>query len=505
MTADSRTDRGGPVPADSSSGSGSATTGDGAEPSQPATTSACAEAPGRGRATWRVVRYPVTRYLAVAAGLYLLSWLSIEFGNRHPSYPRSPVSFRGAALLEGWVRWDGNWYEMIATQGYSYNPGRQSSVAFFPAYPTAMRLVNLVLRDAPLAGILVTFVAGLGVAVLFHRWCATRVSPATANRALLVLLLYPYAYYLFGAVYADAVFVLAALAAFLLVEHDHPILAGVAGLVATAARPVGVAVIVGLVAVLLERRGALRFPALERWRARRTAVPVGAAVGTPTASRVTAVSAYGDPVDPQGGTDPPAGRQVLGMSWSGGRLRPADAGVLLSVTGLAAWCTYLWRTYGDPFLFATVEGAPGWDQAAGPSTWFKLPFFDNWTHLPQWWHDAIWRIDVRNYSPWSQTVYTLGTSLQALLVIGALVLVPAVVRRIGWGYGVYVLCVVGVPLIGSKDFQGTGRYMLAAFPCFLVVAQMLGDRPRLRTAWFVVSGVLLVVWTSLFARGYYVA
>jgi hypothetical protein len=112
---------------------------------------------------------------------------------------------------------------------------------------------------------------------------------------------------------------------------------------------------------------------------------------------------------------------------------------------------------------------------------------------------------VRGYSPWSQFLYTAGITLQAALVFGAIALIPRVLRRFGWGYAVYVLVVVGIPLLGSKDFQGTGRYMLAAFPCFLVVAEWLATRPRWRKVWFTVSVVLLIFWTSLFARGYYVA
>ena len=173
--------------------------------------------------------------------------------------------------------------------------------------------------------------------------------------------------------------------------------------------------------------------------------------------------------------------------------------MLLAAGGLALWCLYLWRTWGNPLLFAETESAPGWDQAAGFHTWLKIEWFNNLAQAPQWLHDSIWRLDVRGYSPWSQFLYTVGLTLQAALVFGAIALIPRVLRRFGWGYAVYVLVVVGIPLLGSKDFQGTGRYMLAAFPCFLVVAEWLATRVRWRRTWFTVSVVLLVFWTSLFA------
>jgi hypothetical protein len=258
------------------------------------------------------------------------------------------------------------------------------------------------------------------------------------------------------------------------------VLAGFAGAVATAARPVGLGVLVGLVAVLLEQRGVVRLAVVDRiraggWRAWRR---------------------------PRDATDEPADRpRLLDVR----RLRPADAGVLVAIAGLGAWCLYLWRSWGNPLLFAETESAPGWDQAAGIHTWFKLDWFDHLSNSWTWLHDSIWRLDVRGYSPWSQFLYTVGITLQALFVFGALALVPRVLRRLGWGYALYVVFVVGIPLLGSKDFQGSGRYMLAAFPCFLVAAEWLSSRRGWRRVVLSVSAVLLVFWTSLFARGYYVA
>jgi hypothetical protein len=47
--------------------------------------------------------------------------------------------------------------------------------------------------------------------------------------------------------------------------------------------------------------------------------------------------------------------------------------------------------------------------------------------------------------------------------------------------------------------------MLAAFPCFFIVSEWLTGRERVRHIWLPISGTLLVVLTSLFARGYYLA
>jgi len=411
--------------------------------------------PTRRAALWAEVRYPVTRYLRVGSVLWLVSWLSIELLNRHPTYSKSPVPFRGTAFLEGWMRWDGNWYLEIATKGYEYTPGKQSSVAFFPAYPTAMRLGAKITGDPVLAGILITIVSGLVATVLLHHWVRRRRpdQPALAQLTVVTFLLWPYAYYLFGAVYADGLFICATLAAFVLLDHDRPLLAGLCGIVATAARPVGVGVLIGLVCVVLQQRGVFENRRLHLRR-----------------------------------------------------IRPLDPTVAFSILGLAAWCFYLQRNWGNPFLFSSIQGAPGWDQEAGPHTWFKLSWLAEVRYIPQWWHDSVWPLDVRGYQPWTRLLYVLGCTLQGAMVISMAALIPKVWKRLGWGYAIYVAAVIGIPLLGSKDWQGTGRYLLAAFPCFPILAELLAERsPRTRKVWFGVSTALLILWTSLFARGYYVA
>jgi hypothetical protein len=95
--------------------------------------------------------------------------------------------------------------------------------------------------------------------------------------------------------------------------------------------------------------------------------------------------------------------------------------------------------------------------------------------------------------------------LQAGLLVAGLVAIPWVVRRFGVAYGVYVGLVLAPALLGSQDFQGAGRYLLAAFPVFALAGAILADRPPLRRVAVPISIVLAVVLTSFYARGYYVA
>ena len=377
-------------------------------------------------------------YVAIAGVLTAITTLAINLAGTTATLP-----YRGTSVLGGWCRFDCTWYVDIAQRGYSYTPGKQSSVAFFPGYPAVVRAVDGVVGSPVISTALVTWVAGCAAAVLFALWTMGRVEARVAGWAVAVFLLYPYGFFLFGAGYGDALFVALVLGAFLLVEHDQPVLAGVAGALAGVTRPIGVAVVGGLVLVALERRGGLP--------SRAGATGTLARLGVPARIDVR-------------------------------RFRPRDAGVLLAVLGPVAWSAWLADRFGDAFAYVTVQQA--WDQTEGPHTWFKIGFGG------QLFHGA-------------DTGYVVGLVIQATLTLVALLAVPAIARRIGPGYAGYTAVVVVLAALGTKDFQGMGRYLLAAFPLFAFVGVVIADRPRVRVAVVGVFGALLALGAFGFARNWY--
>lgn len=374
-------------------------------------------APASGR-TSSSIRPALVLAASVAAALFAVSALAVAV---LPRYDGPSPLYTGPGWLSGWAQWDAGWYQFIAEDGYVYSPGQQGPVAFFPAYPMLMRGLGLAVGDVFVAGMLITLASGIGATVLFWKWLQERLEPPAAWTALLLFVLFPYAFFMFGAVYADALFVVAVLGAFTLVERDRPWLAGLVGAVATAARPIGAVLVVALVVRVLERG--------ERpgWR---------------------------------------------------------SAGVLLSGLGIGAFSAYLWVRFGDPLAFGTVQEA--WNQEASPETWLKFRFF----------RDVV---EVDSPLPWVAYM-----SHPVLTVLG-LALVPRVFRRFGKGYGVFSLLLIGLSALGTKNFFGMSRYVLAAFPCFAVAGEWVAARPRLRVVAPAVSGLGLVVLTAAYSRGYYLS
>ena len=327
-------------------------------------------------------------------------------------------------------------------------------MAYFPAYPTLLRVLHsLTSVSVRLLGSVVTIACGAGMSVALLRWCRERVDPVIARTALITLLVYPYAFYFMGAVYADALFAVLVISAFVLLDHDHPLLAGVLGALATATRPTGIAVVIGLVAVVLWKREVI----------------------TRTAGRIV--------VAPR-------------------NLRRGDFGVLLSIGGLLTYMTYLGVRFRVPLGFEQVQQAPGWDQGSGPRTWLKITWFQQIKNLPHWTLDWLQHGDDATFQ---KVQYASTVIMQGLLILGFLVLAWFVWKRLGWGYGLYSFALLAIPLIGTKDFQGAGRYLMAAFPCFLVLAMMLVPRPVLKWVWWGVSASILLLWAFAFGRGYYLA
>ena len=393
----------------------------------------------------------VLGFLAVSVVLLLLGRLALDAQVATARQDFEP----GVGWFGQWVRWDGNWYYRIAHDGYDWGDGVYRAIAFWPTYPMAIRGLSVLTNDGYDAGLIITWCSGFAAVVLFARWCQDRMTRAASIAAVVTLLLLPYAWYLHWAVYGDALFAATALGAFLLLERDRPLLAGLVGAVASAGRPMGMAVAFGLTLLSLERRDVLVA------------------------------------MEPRPGGDPTWRRLLTWLrvprALALRRLRLRDLGVLLAFSGPLLYMWFLWHSEGDPLAFIEAERAPGWGHDPGPRTWLKLSFL------------GALRGDLFARE-------TLGMILHGTIAVGAVLLIPKVIRRFGWGYGVFCLILVGIPVLSSKDFYGLGRYLLAAFPVVAVAGEWLVDRPVwARAAVWSVSGTLLAFISYSYARGLYVA
>lgn len=368
-------------------------------------------------------------------------------GGLQPSEP-------GPLWLNGWYQGDAGWYLGIADSGYFFVPGQQSSIAFFPTYPLALRVPGNLLGDNfQLAGTLIAVVAGAAAVLLFARWVWTRLPRRSAVLAIAILLVYPYSFFLYGAMYADSLFLLCAIGAFVLVERRWYLAAGLAGALATAGRPVGIAVVVGLVVRTVEILADDR-------RARSEPGGTSTVVG----GTIVVHSTW---------------RELVGALRD---VRVRQLGVLASLAGVVAWCIWLGVTFGHPLAWVEAESAPGWNQGVGPRTWFKIVFLGTLVKGPY---------DIAGL-----------LVLQAAACLCAVLLLRRVWQRFGWGYAAYAAVVLLIPILGTKDFMGTGRYVLAAFPVMAAAGDYLAGLRHRWVCWAILGlcTAALVLLTALFGR-----
>ncbi len=163
----------------------------------------------------------------------------------HDFFGQSPgIRSEERNLLRSFVRWDGTWFERIASEGYSYVPNKQSRVSFFPAYPLLGWVVCRLSGHSPAVALLfVSHLSLAGTFVLMAAYVNRRLQGTQTQLSgyvLLVLGLLPNTYIL-RLVYSESLFLFLTVLALYALERRLSLLiiALVVGL-ATATRPVGV-------------------------------------------------------------------------------------------------------------------------------------------------------------------------------------------------------------------------------------------------------------------------
>lgn len=158
-----------------------------------------------------------------------------------------PTTF---SLISSATNWDGNWYVRIANNGYSYLPGVPSRIAFFPAYPLAGRGLSYISGLAPEHSLLtISHLCLFGIIAMLPAYVRVReIEPdcGLSEWTIVAFVLWPLTFF-FHMAYSEALFVLVALVALYAMQRCWPmwIIATVVGL-ATACRPVGVALLLPL-------------------------------------------------------------------------------------------------------------------------------------------------------------------------------------------------------------------------------------------------------------------
>jgi hypothetical protein len=150
----------------------------------------------------------------------------------------------------------------------------------------------------------------------------------------------------------------------------------------------------------------------------------------------------------------------------------------VGLSGLIGYSMYLHIRFDAALAWATTQAE--WS-GSGPTTWLKAGF-------------------VARMLDWSDPVYSSTVLAQMLVLVLVVVTAPAVGRRFGWGYAVFVICLVVIPCVSSRDFLGVGRYLMAAFPTIALLGERLAERRGARVPVLLACGTALLLLNAAFAR-----
>lgn len=195
-----------------------------------------------------------TRVALTVVGLVAIALLPMS-GRHLDLIPHLP-------LLDMWAQYDAQHYVDIAVRGYDAPSVTESNIAFFPLYPLLIRVALVALgrvdmETGEIVGLVTSNVA-LFIALLYLSALVARdFSLSLARRVVLYVLVFPTTLFL-SSVYAEAVFLAAAVASLYHARAGEWGRSGIAGALAALARPFGVLLVVPIGIELYRQRAGVR-------------------------------------------------------------------------------------------------------------------------------------------------------------------------------------------------------------------------------------------------------
>jgi hypothetical protein len=377
--------------------------------------------------------------------LYLISGSLLAYLVPTSSFQRVTLDVPSGSM-NIWSHWDGEHYVTLAMGGYLHPPDNVSP-AFFPMYPLLLRSFaelfgGPISKEALSVWAPLISLLFLPFALYFVYQIALEVwDEPVARGTVLILAFFPTTFFL-NAAYTESLFLaLSAGSVWAMRVRKDLLLACVLAGFAAATRNVGIFLVV---------------PLMYEWI-----------------------------------------KDVERFRWRGVYL-------LLAPGGLFVYMVYLWVRFGDPLLFYTAQESWG-RHATGPldtasRAWGAAVEGASRLLDPDLWaHPTL--SNAANQLAGASNFFNLGFFVFAMIVL------LAGSRYLPLSLTVYgLLLVAPAALFGTpgSPLMGTPRYVLVAFPVFIVLALLFKNKVLLG-AWLVVSTLVSLVLCGLFVSWRFVA
>ncbi len=250
---------------------------------------------------------PISIFFVTRIGLFLLAYLSLNFIELSSNSPGGVIPYN--KIIGGWIYWDSGWYQNIAEYGYQYEAtavDTQFNVVFFPLYPLAIRLFNLIIPKTHWSGLLISNISFLIGFISLYQIILRRFNKTVARHTILLLATFPFSFY-FSTMYSESLFFCTIVVAFLFAQKKKWFWAAFFATLASACRSIGLVVGFGVLLVYLEQHKFMLHK----------------------------------PTKP--------------LLWI----------LFLSPMGFLSYVGFLWLRFGNPLIFITVRDVTGWEKGRG--------------------------------------------------------------------------------------------------------------------------------------------
>jgi hypothetical protein len=390
------------------------------------------------------------------ASLFFVGFIADSFLLYAPSFPYAYGilnTFNLPRWFYSWAGFDGVHYLTIMNRGYR---GADLIQAFFPVYPYLTKLLNFIFDNFLLTSLLISNASFVILMYVWHGFIEQFYTRKIANWATISLLLFPTSFF-FVASYTESLFLLLVILTFWFINKKNYWIAAICIALASATRITGILLIP---AVLIE----IIFPKIQF----NTIFDKGILRGDFLQKIQIEIK-----------------NQMVKWKYF---IKPVGI-ISLGSIGLLSYMYYLYKDFGDPLLFFSVQEEFG--GGVRQQSFISYP-------------QVIWRYIkiLATARPFDLKYFTY---IQEFLfgTLGLLGLIYSV-KKTRFSYVIFALLAFFLPTL-TGTFSSMSRYMLVCFPIFILLANWSQKSKIFRYLWFSISGILLVFNTLLFIQGYWVA
>ena len=151
------------------------------------------------------------------------------------------IGFTFSDFLSSWNRWDSQHYIDLASKGYAdcVENGQHLFLVFFPLCPWLLKIIHFIIRDWQFAFIMLSTIAYCVGAVFFYICISEEYGKKTAQRALTLVSVWPFAFF-FGGMMTESLFFATLSIGFYFIKKHNWFAVGLTGLFCSLCRVQGI-------------------------------------------------------------------------------------------------------------------------------------------------------------------------------------------------------------------------------------------------------------------------